>query len=300
MMPIRGSGWDLAVFVLALAGFALLALASDREGRAVVGQAPSPWRKRVLRGGGWPLLLASLVVAVQGWRGNFGPVVWLGWLTMAALTVVFMIALVLKPRTGRGRGRGRAGAGADPTGLAKADLAPAAPGGRLARCARGLVATVVVALPVLVGWALAIAPDHPLARSGAVEGRVGPWAFRLAEEAPGPPELTAIGVPIKHVLVRFCAHCEGEIRAAWLQMREPASPAARGLLLEPVGPGREGLLAFPAGVMPADDVWLTVQAKDGSLHRASIPLARLSPAAAAWVSGRESRPRPQAQPGFQP
>ena len=38
------------------------------------------------------MLLLSLQVCVQEWRGNFGAVLWFGWLTVAALVLVFALA----------------------------------------------------------------------------------------------------------------------------------------------------------------------------------------------------------------
>lgn len=92
MMPIRPFWWGLLGLALCLVGFALLALAAEREGRVLLHRPAAARERWIYRWLGWPLLGASLVLAVQGWRGNFGLVLWFGWLTVAALPVVFAIS----------------------------------------------------------------------------------------------------------------------------------------------------------------------------------------------------------------
>lgn len=86
----------LAVFVPALAGFAALALAMHRHQRQI-------WHRTLGRGaGGWLRLAgagglaASFAASVTAAGWAVGPVLWLGWLTAAALTVA--LALTWWPR----------------------------------------------------------------------------------------------------------------------------------------------------------------------------------------------------------
>lgn len=312
MMPIRGPGWDLVLFVCVLVGFGLLALASDREGRTVTGQSPSLRRKRLLRAVGWPVLVLALTIGVIGWRGNFGTVVWLGWLTVAALIVVFGIAVVF-PAGGRPEGRrvrralrsanssGEAGGVgvADKAGVPRiADLpdsTSAAESGvrQVAALRCTAVATVVTPASVLIPGLLLLpiaffvllwrAPAHPLEGPDVVESVVGPWSFTLAEETSEGPEPTPAGECIKHLVLRFCDRCDAGIRAAYVQGRLPWSPLSKGLRFTD-GPGlREGLLAIPASRKDIDAVWITVVTKDGRLHRTSLPLERVMPATVAGM-----------------
>ena len=310
MMPIRGPAWDLVLFVCVLVGFGLLALASDREGRTVTGQSPSLRRKRLLRAVGWPVLVLALTIGVIGWRGNFGTVVWLGWLTVAALILVFGIALVFPAGRDRRRERGARRPGA-PKAIeatsrqsrpATARLATAAsdrltsatPGppsaGHPARRSAGQVLGVTLAilgvllLPIVFAVLLWRAPPHPMAGPGVVRGQVGPWSFELVEESPDGPEPTPAGDGMKHLILRFCDRCEGEIRAVYVQGRAPWSVLSRGLRFTE-GPGpREALLAIPASRRNIDAVWITAVGKDGSLHRVSLPLEQVMPVTAAALA----------------
>ena len=295
MMPVRLPGWDLVLLGLALAGFVLLAMASDREGRVLLGQLPSRRRKRALRLVGWPLLTAALVVSVLGWNGNFGPVLWFGWLTVAALCVVFGLAGTT-PARGRAGGRNEAripATGPTPDRAAKPiTRGPITPGREPGRSSarsstRRLLTPCLLTLPVLlVIYVAAAAPRAALDRDAGVAAEVGPWSFRLTEEQIGPPAPTAVGIPAKHLVLQFCDRCDGEVRAAWVQLGEPWSTATRGLrFIGERGP-REALLPLLAHASSADQVWITVLGKDGRLHRTALPLAAVSPAAAALLAER--------------
>ena len=79
------------------AGFVALCLAMERHHEQALGQRRiPPGRQRLLAGGGWLLLAASLVpvVATLGW--GLGTVAWCGLLTAAALPVV--VVLSWRPR----------------------------------------------------------------------------------------------------------------------------------------------------------------------------------------------------------
>jgi hypothetical protein len=92
MMPIVSFGWKVLVFVLCLAGFFFLVFANKREGRRLLHRPASKRERRVCAVAGGVLLCLALWVCVQEWRGNFGSILWFGWLTMAALAVIFAAA----------------------------------------------------------------------------------------------------------------------------------------------------------------------------------------------------------------
>jgi len=56
--------------------------------------------------------------------------------------------------------------------------------------------------------------------------------------------------------------------------------------------------AIPHGHQPADtaatradaQVWITLEGWDGSLHQASVPLAKASPATVAWLEKQGGKP----------
>jgi len=275
MMPIRPFWWDLFGLALCLAGFALLALAAEREGKVLLHRPTTVRERWIFRLLGWPLLAASLTLAVQGWRGNFGPVLWFGWLTFAALAVVFSVSYW----PWRAHAHRKHGA-VDPALAVKTD----APLSLTQRLWRAALVFGLVALPVGLGWAVVQAPVHPLLRADAVRDQVGPWSFTLAEEDAGePPEATPSGVFVKHLMLRFCEACDADIRAAYLQLREPASPRALGLRFMGEHWAREVALSIPGGISPQDRLWLSVVGKDGQVHRTALEVAKLSPALAQFI-----------------
>jgi len=79
---------DLAVFVIALTGFALLFLAKPRHQQDWLNARLSSAAGRGLRLAGAALIVASFVIdgLVLGW--GYGSVCWFGWLTLAAILVV--------------------------------------------------------------------------------------------------------------------------------------------------------------------------------------------------------------------
>lgn len=95
----------LAAILLALPGFAALALAMERHQRDLLGRRLTGRATLLLRGLGWLLLAASPLEAIarQGW--GMGLVVWLGALTLAAAAVLLALSASLPPPRPAGRGR---------------------------------------------------------------------------------------------------------------------------------------------------------------------------------------------------
>jgi heme exporter protein D len=92
MMPIVSVGWDVLAFVLCLVGFFFLVFANEREGRRLLRRPASQRERRICAVASSGLLMLALWVCVQEWRGNFGSVLWFGWLTVAALALIFALA----------------------------------------------------------------------------------------------------------------------------------------------------------------------------------------------------------------
>ncbi|MBY8822800.1 DUF3325 domain-containing protein [Sphingomonas colocasiae] len=81
----------ILALVLALSGFALLALSLAKHHRDLIGGMPSRTAERRLRTGGWLLLSVSLTSCIAADGLSIGLVLWSGTLTIAALAVVAMI-----------------------------------------------------------------------------------------------------------------------------------------------------------------------------------------------------------------
>lgn len=101
MMPDLPWGWHLAALLLNLAGLALLALASEREGALLLRRVASAAQKRLLRCLGWLVLALALWLCAWGWRAHFGLMLWLGWLSVAAVAVALVAGIACWPRRGR-------------------------------------------------------------------------------------------------------------------------------------------------------------------------------------------------------
>ncbi len=85
---------SLQAFALAFAGMAALAFAMDRHHEQLAGEMEVPVkRRRGLRFAGALLLAAAAVPCIQVWSVSAGGVVWLGWLSMGAITAVALISM---------------------------------------------------------------------------------------------------------------------------------------------------------------------------------------------------------------
>jgi len=74
----------IIALLLALAGFACLALAMERHHRDVAGHAPAPTRQRLLQVLGYAALAASLMACIAAWGIAQGFVGWCGVLAVGA------------------------------------------------------------------------------------------------------------------------------------------------------------------------------------------------------------------------
>jgi hypothetical protein len=89
----------LVALVLALAGFAALAMAMDRHARDLLRRAPSPRDVRLRRCGGAFALAAAYGVMVAERGALIGTVLWFGLLSLAAAAVLLTIArIAARPR----------------------------------------------------------------------------------------------------------------------------------------------------------------------------------------------------------
>lgn len=274
MMPELSFGWQLAVLALSLGGFVLLALASEREGAALLHRSATTAERRVFRWLGWSLLGLALGWCAWGWLAHFGTVLWLGWLSVAAVALVFAIAYW--PWRERREFHGR------PRKTAEIIVPLASPWAGLARGAGWLV---LAAAPLAFGWQLRHTEPWPVLRADAMQGEIGPWRYRLAEEAREAPEVLASGAAVKHFMLRL----EGDelaVARAWLRVQPPRSLRTAGMAFEGSHGNREAMIAIPPSTTRLDAFWLTVQDKNGQIYQTRIEMRRLSPATADFVEGQ--------------
>lgn len=81
----------LLALLLCYAGFTALCLSMPRHHDELLGNKPTPRRRRTLQIGGWLLLSLSLwsAVSVNGW--SFGLVDWFAVLMLSALALVLLL-----------------------------------------------------------------------------------------------------------------------------------------------------------------------------------------------------------------
>ena len=279
MIPVLSTAWYLLALALCVAAFALLALASDREGGQLLGRTAGVGERWVYRGSGWLLLVAGLVVCVARWGGEFGPLLWLGLLAVVGVALVFGIPW--RPWGRRALVRARA---ARAWAKDQAADTPSEIGAGI-KLMRLLVALAVVVLPLAVARSLYETPRQALAREDVVHGQVGPWTFMLVEESIGPPEASPSGTLVKAFALRFCPTCDAHIRSAHLKWREPHPPHYLGNPFRGDHWSRVAALQFQPGLTLDDQIWLTVTGKDGSTHQIAFDVGAIAPSTALLLQG---------------
>lgn len=90
----------VAALLLCHAALSSLCLAMDRHHGQVFGRKPVAWQARGLRIAGWSLLGLALGYCGRHWGWAIGPVAWFGFLSAAALLLVFLL-----PYAARASGR---------------------------------------------------------------------------------------------------------------------------------------------------------------------------------------------------
>ncbi len=93
----------VAGYALGFAAFTALALAMDRHHEQMLGCRKVPQQQKLaFRIMGWLLLAASLWASVMGWGWSLGSAMWLGLLTLAAITLILLLGW--RPRAARWTG----------------------------------------------------------------------------------------------------------------------------------------------------------------------------------------------------
>lgn len=115
---------------------------------------------------------------------------------------------------------------------------------------------------------------------------VGPWTVRIYDIPFMPTSSQGPAGEGRQIIVEPCAPCAKQIRAIFLRIGKPRSARAYGA---PAGgnPYRgRALLLIPPRATPDDELWLTAEGWDGSVHQSSVPLAQASPSIVAWLKNR--------------
>lgn len=263
------TGAHLGILVVSVAGFLALALATERQAEHLLGRLPALRSRRLARMAGWILLSTSLAWAIGVLGLGVGITLWLGWLSIAALSWVFILP--------RWHPRPRAPHPARAPKLE--ELMPPAPGHHAHRWVGGalLVSTIVLFL-----MGLARVESKALKGPGALQGKAGPWTFTLAEARREPPEVMEMDVPMKEFRVRFCESCDNEIRQAYLKVNKPRSANASGMGFVGQRWERRVEIPLPSTTQAGSELWLTVVGKDGRVHHSAWPMEQVAPTTVIW------------------
>ncbi|CAA0119578.1 DUF3325 domain-containing protein [Zhongshania aliphaticivorans] len=265
---------NIAIFIFSLFGFAALAMAMTRHSKLVFGKALPANQRGVLRIGGWLLLAIALGLGIYQWQFDVGTVAWLGWLSIAGLLVVFNLSRKQKPhKTPHANPKKHNTESNDGIAVSAGITARRLPVPYAALAAAALLIPLAS-----FGWQLASTPKKALLRDDAVHGKIGPWSFSLAEKDQDAPELVAMDIPLKQFVIRFCDNCETQIRMAYFKVRKPHALRAAGNAFEGRGTEKTAEIPIPAAATETDDLWLTVEAKNGEVYTQEFAIPRLSPA----------------------
>lgn len=263
------TGAHLGILLLSLAGFAALALATERYSEHLLQRVPALAWRRVARVAGWLLLFAALALGIDVLGPSVGITLWTGWLSVAALALVF--GLPKWPWQPPVRAAAARKAKGD-------DLGP--PPARRVR--RGLAVLGLAATAAVFVGGLARVEPGALQREQALRGSIGPWEFVLAEADGKPPELADMDVPLKSYRLRFCEACDLDIRQAYLKVNKPHSLRASGMAFGSSRWERGVTIQLPSTLTADSELWLTVIGKDGSVHQRHWRMDEVSPSTAAW------------------
>lgn len=272
------TGTHVGVLAVGLFGFLALALATERHAEHLLGHLPAPRWRFLARIAGWLLLAASLAWGVAAWGTGVGITLWLGWLSVAALALVFAFPRWPWQPPQREKPVRKV---KDSAGGAAALPAPTAHGRRVA-------AALLCITGVVFATALVRTGTHPLQREDAIQGTIGPWRFTLAESDQEPPELMDMDTPMKMYRLRFCSACDVEIRHAYLKVNRPRSARATGMGFMGTRWERRVEIPLPNTVRAESELWLTVVGKDDAVHQASWRMGQVSPTTVAWFEKRRS------------
>lgn len=118
---------------------------------------------------------------------------------------------------------------------------------------------------------------------------VGPWSVRLAEFKLVAPDAEGRAGHAKEFALALCPACVDQVKAAYLRVGKPRNLRTAGALFSGTPYRQTAEMRVPERTTADDELWLTLEGWDGTLHQATIPIRKASPVMAAWL---EKRGRP--------
>ncbi|EKT4483978.1 thiamine pyrophosphate-binding protein [Pseudomonas putida] len=113
--------------------------------------------------------------------------------------------------------------------------------------------------------------------------QAGPYTLDLAELRDEAPRPDGPAGDFKSFNAALCKACINDVKAVYLRIGKPRSLRAAGTIFFGA-PYRMGTnLPIPPRTKPDAQIWITLEGWDGTMHQASVPLAKASPATVAWL-----------------
>jgi hypothetical protein len=112
---------------------------------------------------------------------------------------------------------------------------------------------------------------------------VGPWSVRLAEFKLVEPDAEGRAGYAKTFALALCPACVGQVKAAYLRVGKPRNIRVAGALFSGTPYRQTAEIRIPERTTADDELWLTLEGWDGTLHQATIPIRTASPVMAAWL-----------------
>lgn len=116
---------------------------------------------------------------------------------------------------------------------------------------------------------------------------VGPWSVRLAEFKLAEPDAEGRAGYAKEFALALCPACVDQVKAAYLRVGKPRNIRTMGALFSGTPYRQIAEMRVPERTTADDELWLTLEGWDGTLHEARIPIRTASPVMAAWLDRRQ-------------
>lgn len=115
---------------------------------------------------------------------------------------------------------------------------------------------------------------------------VGPWSVRLAEFRVTEPDVEGRAGHAKEFALALCPSCVDQVKASYLRVGKPRNIRTAGALFSGTPYRQTAEMRVPDRTRADDELWLTLEGWDGTLHQATIPIRTASPVMAAWLEKR--------------
>ncbi|AHF68287.1 hypothetical protein PSCICO_23570 [Pseudomonas cichorii] len=113
--------------------------------------------------------------------------------------------------------------------------------------------------------------------------QVGPWSMKLAEERNEAPIFSGASGYMKNFNASLCESCADQVKATYLRIGKPRSLRTAGVIFFGVAYRMTAFMQIPENTDPDQDLWITMEGWDGSVHQTSIALQQASPTTVAWL-----------------